>query len=252
VLRSEWIKLTTLRSTWWSIVSVAALSLGLSAMFASIVAFSMRQGNAAVTGAGIGVVLGPTQFTMLLAGLLGVIAVTGEYATGMIRSTLTVVPRRALVLAGKATAVALLLAAASALIFAAAILLTTPLLGAAAIDWSQPAAVLRPLGCGVLTMACFALIGSGIGFMLRNGPGAITVTAALLFILPAVPSMIPPVGPLHWLRDLEPYLPVAAAESLMTAAGDAALSPWVALATLLGWTLAILLGGWAVLQRRDA
>lgn len=102
MVRIEWIELTSLRSTWESIAGVALLSLGPSALFASIMVFSVNSGGDRPAGVGSGIVLGPTQFTMLLAGALGAIVVPGTYATGMIRSTLTAVPRRGMVVASSA------------------------------------------------------------------------------------------------------------------------------------------------------
>src|SRR3546814_17112605 len=93
-LRSEWIKLSTLRSTWWSIGIVAALTIGI----ALLIALAINDPDFL----GIQAVVLPIQFTMLLAGILGVIAVTGEYSTGMIRSTLTADPIRGSVLSAKA------------------------------------------------------------------------------------------------------------------------------------------------------
>ena len=88
LLRSEWIKITTLRSTWWSLGITAVLSIGISMMIASASA-QFGGGFPAVSA-----ILSPTQFTMLVAGILGAIVITGEYSTGMIRSTLTAEPRR--------------------------------------------------------------------------------------------------------------------------------------------------------------
>jgi ABC-2 type transport system permease protein len=146
---SEWIKLTSLRSTWWSLGIAAALSVGISAMIAAA---------SAEFGAGfpaVSAILMPTQFTMLVAGILGAIAVTGEYSTGMIRSTLAAAPRRGAVLGAKAVVVALLMGATMVISYAAAVAATAPLL-AEQIDWTDAGDSVIPLGFGVLSMICFA------------------------------------------------------------------------------------------------
>jgi len=115
-LRSEWIKLATVRSTWWSIGITALLTIGISIMLAS-----------AAEVDGIQAVVSSVQFTMLLAGILGAIAVTGEYSTGMIRSTLTAVPVRGAVLAAKAAVMAALIFVSTAVMQLIAALAVTPI-----------------------------------------------------------------------------------------------------------------------------
>ncbi|WP_345802968.1 ABC transporter permease [Microbacterium sp. AZCO] len=246
-MRAEWIKLTSLRSTWWSIASVAALSIGLSLMIAAA--------SASLDGAGMpadAVILAPTQFTMLLAGALGAIAVTGEYSTGQIRSTLTAEPRRGAVLLAKSLAVAAFVAVSTAVILVAATLATAPILGDAAMDWSDPKASLVPLAAGVLSMTCFALIGTGIGFALRSGPGAISVTVAILFILPILPGLIAIAPGWEWIMDAGRYLPTNASQVLMMGANDGGLSVGVAGSALFAWTIGALALGYGVLRMRDA
>lgn len=243
LLRSEWIKLTSLRSTWWSLAITVVLTIGISTMIASASA-SFAPGFPAISA-----ILSPTQFTMLVAGILGAIAITGEYSTGMIRSTLTAEPRRGAVVAAKAVVVAGLMALTTVVMYAAAILATAPLL-AEQIDWSDAGQSLVPLAYGVLSMACFTLIGLGFGFLVRNGAGAIAGTVGLLFVLPIVLSLFSIAGDAwKWLVDLNQYLPMSASSSLTTPGADDVLTP---LLSLLGWVVVLLLGGWAVLRSRDA
>lgn len=244
VVRSEWIKLLTLRSTWWSLGVTVALSLAISLMMASA---------ARDFGGGLSPVMTivmPMQFTMLVAGILGAIAVTGEYSTGMIRSTFTAEPHRGAVLGAKAIVVAVVMALATALTYLVAILLTAPILGGAGIDWSDAAQSWVPLGAGVFAMAMFALIGLGFGFIIRNGAGAIAATVGVLFVLPIVLNMFVFAGESwQWIIDLGQYLPMAAAQMATTPAGDDVLR---GILTLAAWPAALLLGAWAALRTRDA
>ena len=244
VVRSEWIKLLTLRSTWWSLGVTVALSLAISLMMAS----ASRDFGGGL--APVMTIVMPMQFTMLVAGILGAIAVTGEYSTGMIRSTFTAEPHRGAVLGAKAIVVAVVMALATALTYLVAILLTAPILGGAGIDWSDAAQSWVPLGAGVFAMAMFALIGLGFGFIIRNGAGAIAATVGVLFVLPIVLNMFVFAGDSwQWIVDLGQYLPMAAAQMATTPAGDDVLR---GILTLAAWPAALLLGAWAALRTRDA
>lgn len=243
LMMSEWIKLTTLRSTWWSLGIAVALSVGISTMIAAA-SSEFGPGFPAVSA-----ILMPTQFTMLVAGILGAIAVTGEYSTGMIRSTLAAAPRRGAVLAAKAVVVAVLLGIATIVSYAIAVATTAPLL-TTGIDWSDAGVSTIPLGFGVLSMICFALIGVGWGFLIRNGAGAIAATVGLLFVAPIVTSLFTIAGESwRWIVDLGDYLPMNAAAAI-TAPGAQDVLP--SLLALVGWAAVLLVGGWAVLRTRDA
>ena len=256
VVRSEAIKLTTLRSTWWSIGVVVVLSIGFSLLVAGALASSARmvaENGVSATFTGVSAIVAPIQFTMLLAGALGAIAITGEYSTGMIRSSLTAEPRRGVVLAAKAIVVAVLMAVTSLITFGLAAVATAPLLTDIPIDWGNPEQSTLPILYGSLSMAVFALLGLSFGFILRSGPGAIAATVGLLFVLPIVANIFSFGDPAwQWIRDLSQYLPMNVAQSLTSPSADVGLSDPVALLALGGWVAAGLLGAWAVLRTRDA
>ncbi|REJ04044.1 ABC transporter permease [Microbacterium bovistercoris] len=243
-LRSEWIKLATLRSTWWSIGITAVLTIGIAMMLA---------GAAEVDG--IQAVVSSVQFTMLLAGILGAIAVTGEYSTGMIRSTLTAVPVRGAVLAAKAAVVAALIFVSTAVMQLVAALAVTPIVEGndKPILWTDAPETWYPLLAAWFSMAVFALIGVSFGFILRSGAGAIASTVGLLFVLPIVVSMFQMAGEgWQWIQDLGAYLPMPASQNLITPQSDWGLEWPVALVTLIGWAVVGQLAAWAVLRVRDA
>ncbi|WP_309104274.1 ABC transporter permease [Microbacterium sp.] len=246
-LRGEWIKLATLRSTWWSIGVTALITIGIALLIAQTV-------NAPDFGA-IRAAVSPIQFTMLLAGVLGVIVVTGEYSTGMIRSTLTADPVRGSVLAAKALMTAVFLFVTSFLIFLAAALAASPIMAGRdqPIDWGDPAASFVPLLAASLSMSVFALIGVAFGFILRSGAGAIAATVGLLFVLPIVASLFATPDPAwSWIADLSQYLPMSAAQSAIMPESGWGLDEPVAYLTLAGWVGAGMLSAWAVLRTRDA
>lgn len=245
-LHGEWIKLATLRSTWWSIGIVAVLTIGIAVLIAQAIdqpGFDPIQA-----------VVMPIQFTMLLAGILGAISVTGEYSTGMIRSTLAANPVRGSVLAAKAVVIAVFMFVSSLVIFFAAALAVTAVVSTRdqSIDWSEPSASVFPVVVSSLAMAVFALIGVAFGFILRSGAGAIAATVGLLFVLPIVANFFMMAGESWaWVMDAAGYLPVAAAQSAILTE-NAALDTPVAYLTLGAWVVAGMLGAWAVLRTRDA
>jgi ABC-2 type transport system permease protein len=244
-LHGEWIKLATLRSTWWSISVTGLLTVGIAVLIAQNVvdpAFAPIQA-----------VVSPIQFTMLLAGILGVISVTGEYSTGMIRSTLTANPVRGSVLAAKALVTAMVMFVSSLIIFAIAALAVALIVSSRdqSIDWSDPAASYLPILAASLSMAVCTLIGVAFGFLLRSGAAAIAATVGLLFVLPIVLSMFAFTGDSGmWLVEASAYLPASAAQSAIVPGSG--LDVPVAYLTLAGWVVAGMLSAWAVLRTRDA
>ncbi|MCT1479315.1 ABC transporter permease [Microbacterium sp. p3-SID336] len=246
-VRSEWIKLSTLRSTWWSIAIAAVLTIGIAVLIAQAVDMPGFEPIQAVVM--------PIQFTMLLAGIIGAIAVTGEYSTGMIRSTLTADPIRGSVLLAKSVVLALFLFVSSLAIFGVAALAVSLVVAPRdqSIEWADPSASLLPIVVASLSMAVFALIGVAFGFILRSGAGAIAATVGLLFVLPVVANFFTLAGEAWaWVVDASAYLPVAAAQNVIVPGDGSALDEPVAYLTLGCWVVGGLLAAWAVLRTRDA
>ncbi len=244
--RGEWIKLATLRSTWWSIGIAALLTIGIAVLIAQAIDMPGFEPIQAVVM--------PIQFTMLLAGILGAISVTGEYSTGMIRSTFAANPKRGSVLAAKAIVIALFLFVSSLVIFSAAAVAVSVVVAPRdqSIDWADPAGALLPILVSSLAMAVFALIGVAFGFILRSGAGAIAATVGVLFVLPIVANFFSFAGESwQWVLDAANYLPVAAAQSAILPE-NAALEGPVPYITLGGWVVGGMLAAWAVLRTRDA
>ena len=246
-LRGEWIKLATLRSTWWSIGITAVLTIGIAVLIAQ-----------AIDNPGfnpIQAVVMPLQFTMLLAGILGAISVTGEYSTGMIRSTLTANPVRGSVLAAKSLMLAAFLFLSSLVIFTVAAVAVSLVVAPRdqSIDWSDPTASVLPIVVSSLAMAVFTLIGVSFGFILRSGAGAIAATVGVLFVLPIVANFFVLAGEAWaWVVEASAYLPVAAAQSAILPGENAALDAPVAFLTLACWVVGGALVAWGVLRTRDA
>jgi ABC-2 type transport system permease protein len=246
------------RSTWWSIALVIVLSVGLSLlMAASFASFAtdnaeagMPQGNAIA----VQVIVFSTVLTQLLAVILGAITVTGEYSTGMIRSTLTAAPGRDGALLAKALVVGVTMFVTSVVVFAITAIVTGPILTTNALDLSQPDTSLMPLLGAALYLSLVAMMGVGIGFVIRNGPGALAVGIGLIFVAPLLVSFFPRVDNFAWIHDVASYLPSNAGQSLFLTGGmsGTALETIPALITIVAWAVAALVGGIAVLKMRDA
>jgi ABC-2 type transport system permease protein len=253
LVRSELIKLVTLRSPWWSIAVVAVLSIGMSLLMAFALTGIPGAPPEAMEDLALRVILIPTSFTVLLAVILGSIQVTGEYSTGMMRSTLTAAPGRLGTLLAKAVVIAAFVFVSTLVVFALAAAATAPIVGGAGagLDIADPGAWLPGLAAGAFTMAVISVIGVGAGYLLRNGPGAIALGVGIVFVLPLVPAFFPASPGWEWIHDVAQYLPTNAGQALMFPGGSA-LEPAIAALTLVAWAVLSLGAGAAVLRSRDA
>jgi ABC-2 type transport system permease protein len=254
VLRSEWTKLWSLRSTWITLglglVFLVAFGLISAARYQSNVTSGQPLDADFAGASAVSLSLFGTNFAQLALGVLGVLVAAGEYSTGMIRSTLTAVPRRLPVLWSKSAAfglVALLVGVAGAFLaflFGSVIVSGTP----AAMTLSHPDVVRSLLGAG-LYLGLVGVIGVALGALLRSVAGGISVLVAALMLIPGLISLLPKA----WQTDLGPYLPSNAGQSLFALTHDStSLSPTAGLLVFLGWT-AVALGGAAYrLVRSDA
>ncbi|MFF4116236.1 ABC transporter permease [Streptomyces sp. NPDC001714] len=249
VLRSEWAKLWTLRSTWITL----ALGLAFLIAFGVISAWQYHTGgngpdlkdSTALSLSLFGVFLAQMAF-----GILGVLVTAGEYSTGMIRSTLAAVPRRLPVLWSKAAVFGLVTFAIATI----GAFVTFPIANhlvsgtAAALSLSGAGVARSLLGAG-LYLGLVAVIGTALGALLRSVAGGISVLVGALVLVPGLTSLLPH----SWQDDVSKYLPSNAGESMYSLTHDAAsLSPTAGLLVLLGWTALALAGAAYRLARTDA
>ena len=260
VLRSEWIKLRSLRSTTWSYLIVIAISLGM-ALIMSLSMVSDMNGGADASGmpadGQVSLIVQSSVFGVffgqLVAGVLGVLIISGEYTTGMIRSTLTAVPKRLPALAAKAivlfvTTFLVGLVANLGAFLVASVIFSGVDVSASLVD---PAVFLPILG-GALYLALVSVFALGVGTMLRSSAGGIAAVLGVMLLLPTVLQMIPA----EWAHELIPYLISSAGLGIFTSttaepAGDA-LGAWLSLLIVLAWMGASIAGAAVLLKRRDA
>jgi ABC-type transport system involved in multi-copper enzyme maturation permease subunit len=251
VLASEWLKLRTVRSTYYVLLAVLLLvALGAALTWAGVDGWDKltpaRRAHFQATPMEQ-VILPAVQFALAV---LGALSITSEYATGMIRTSLTAVPGRRQLLAAKAVvagslALAAGLAAEFAMFFAGRLIIgNRPIPGnTGALIHQVPRVAF--LGLSVMVIALVAL---GLGTVLRSTAGALTSVAALLFVVPVLAHFLPA----PWSQRIAAVLPSGLPLQLAHTASRAVLSPPWALAILIAYIAAALLAGASLIARRDA
>ena len=242
--RMEWIKLRSLRSTWWTLaVTIAAAAAIAVAVGANTEDAAADLTNNALAGISVG---------LLLTGILGVLTATSEHSSGTIRSTLAAIPNRPLVLAAKAAVLgAVALAAGEAASFVAFLAGRAALpAGMAGPALGQPG-VLRAVALGGAGYCLIGLLGLGLGAVVRHTPMAVGLLVGGVYVVAQLGAALAPA--------LMPYLPIAIVANSLTvvqpgmAIGDVRfLSPWAGLGVLAAYAaLALGAGAW-LLAERDA
>lgn len=274
IMVSEWIKFRSLRSTWWSIGIALLISVGLGILFSDL------RGNDIATHGGFepdqtALSLRGFYLAQLAVGVLGVLFITGEYSTGMIRATLSAAPKRVPVWVAKIAifAVAIfavtLVAAFVAFLGGQAVLSGYQVHGifipgpnggigfasgsagtvhSLGVSISHPGSV-RAIFGAALYMVGVGLLGLGCGFVIRNAGGAIAALFGLVLVLPLLAQALPSSLEQH----VNKYLPLMAGTAGMTTQTSAdQLGPWAGLGVFALYVVAALGIGLYVLRRRDA
>lgn len=269
-LRSEWIKLRSVRSTWWSFATLLALTVGAGAQVSSSLSF--RGVDAVVTpevsqSLAVYALTVSTDFGALVVSVLGVLVIAGEYGTGMIRSTLLAVPQRVPALAAKA----LVFAAATFLVTAAAFAITVPISvtmlsgNGVAVDTSDLQYWLSLLGAaGYLVLV--GLIAFSLGAIIRNTAGGIAVSLGLVLAAPLVLSLMLGLAQQAWVEHVAMLLPSNAGAILFGYPAEYSWAnpsqpversgwiaePWQGGLVLVAWVVALFATAALLLRRRDA
>lgn len=254
VVRSEWTKLRSLRSTWVTLALAALISIGFAALIGASISSAASSGGQnggpppEVLADASSAVLGGTGIASLVFGVLGALVASGEYATGMIRASLTAVPHRWPVLVAKALVLTAVVAVLGAVLTVASYWLGTSLLPSdLALPWGH-AGVVPALVGNTGYLVAVTLLGLGLGFLLRSTASSITVLVAVIFVLPPLLGLIP----WEWVKSAVKYFPGQAQSALTAIAVPGPVSDTAAVLTLVAWALVPLLVGAVLLQRRDA
>ncbi len=250
-VRSEWTKFRSVRSTYWTFFVAAVLGIGLAALISGISASHYA------TDPRIRFGWDPTDRSLRSLGLaqlafavLGVLVVTSEYSTGMIRTSLAAVPRRVRMMTAK-----LLVFTLAAVVVGQVIAFAAFLLGQALIHGHAPSASLHQhlvvrvvVGSG-LYLALIGLMGGAFAVILRHAAAGIAVVVAMLFILPGIAFALPT----SWSQPIEEYWPTNAGQEVTKLHhGAHALAAWVGFGEMAAFVAVVLVVALFLLERRDA
>lgn len=252
VVVSEWLKIRSVRSTFVTLVVAVVTIVGVSAAICA--AYVNRYNSLSpvdlVTFDPAFLSVSGVFLAQLSVGVLGVLTMSSEHATGMIRTSLAAVPQRLRLLGAKAlvfVSVSLLVGLLGSF---AAFFVGQSILSGRSLETSigRPG-VLRVVVGAALYLAVLGLMALGLGTMIRRTAGAIAAFFGLLLVLPLVVSALPS----PWSTDIGRYLPGSAGAALLrTVPTDTLLAPWAGFGLLCAYAAASLVVGAVLLVRRDA
>ncbi len=254
LVRAEWTKLRTVRSTTWTLLVTVALGLGISA-----IATAETRSHWASTPSFQHVGFDPTATSLIgifvaqfAVGALGVLAMSGEYSSGTIRATFSAAPSRLRVLAAKLLVFGLL-----AVVFAEVVAFASFFLGQALLTspathatLSSPGALRAVVGSG-LFVAALGLLALGLATMMRFTAAALSTFVGILLVAPLIVQALPTT----LSQDIRRFLPDRIGATILTTTGPHnpfAFSPWVGLGVLALYALGVNVVGAILLTRRDA
>jgi ABC-2 type transport system permease protein len=256
-LHAEWTKLRTVAGPAWLLAATVVLTVAVSAAATAAVrcpsgiACPVDTTKLSLTG---------IEFGQAVVAILAVLAISGEYSTGMIRTTLTAMPGRSAVLAAKAVILAGLVLAAGAIAVAGSLLAGRVILPGHGFTAARgfpllslaEGPTLRAAAGSVLYLALIALLSLGIATAVRDSAVAIGVVLGLLYLSPIILAVL--VHSPVWSHRLERYAPMSAGLTIQDTTGLRSLpiSPWGGLGVLAAWAAAALLAGGLLLRLRDA
>jgi ABC-2 type transport system permease protein len=249
-LASELTKIRSTRSTWWTLLALIVVTVG----FGALASFGATRGGP--RGPGFDATthsLGGLYLGQLIIAVLGALVITSEYSTGMIRTSLTAMPRRSTVFAAKALVFGLVALVVGLITSFVSFFLGQAIMSSDHINASlgQPG-VLRAVIGGALFLTACGLLAFGIGMMLRHTAGAITTAIGLLFVLTVLVQFLPQ----SWQDHVDKWIPALAGSQIWqvkpSIGGTPMFSAWGGFAVLAGYAVLALIGGLILFLRRDA
>ncbi|WP_372498656.1 hypothetical protein [Yinghuangia soli] len=249
MLQSEWTKIRTVRSTMWSLIVMVVLIVGMAALLGATIDSPDDEGKDPT----VVLALGGTVIAQIAAATLGVLTISAEYTTGMIRSTITAYPRRLTVLAAKSVVFGVLMFLVGLLACYLAFLVADGMFSRdVAADSTTREIVKGVLGCSTY-LALLGLFSLGVGTMLRHSAGAIT--AVLGFVL--VPTIFGGFIPGKFGEWVVVYSPTALLTKMVAPYGEVeggmggGLGPWPGMVLMACYASAALAGAAALIKSRD-
>jgi ABC-2 type transport system permease protein len=257
LLAAEWTKIRSVRSTVWTLILFVVITIGLSALLSFLITSSWTGPHAAardaqVTLDPVGFILGAgLNLGQLTICVLGVLVISTEYSTGVIRASLLAVPRRLPMLAAKGVVLAaLLFVVAEVVCFCSFFLGSAILHSRVPVSLSDNNVTRAVVGAG-LALTVLGVFSMAIGGLIRHTAGAITTSIGIVFVLPILSGLLPS----SWGAHVNGYLPEQAASVVAQAhapAGGNVLSAWEGFGVFCPWTAVLLVACAILLRRRDA
>jgi ABC-2 type transport system permease protein len=249
-LRSEFTKIRSVRSTYWTLLAMAVVTIGFGALF-----------SFAATKNPHGPDFDPTMhsllgmyFGQLLVAALGVLVISSEYSTGMISTTLISLPRRGTVIAAKAVVFAGVAFVTSLITCFVSFFLGQAIMSSDHISTTigHPN-VLRAVIGGALFLTVCGLLGFGLGLLLRHTAGAICSAVALLFVLSLLINFLPQ----SWQNHVDKWIPAIAGSGIWsvntsTPGNTPVFGPWTGLAVFCGYAAIAIAAGVILFRKRNA
>jgi ABC-type transport system involved in multi-copper enzyme maturation permease subunit len=250
--RSEWTKLRTVRSTMWALLFTLISTVGIGALLTALEV--SRWDHRSITEvAGFDPLLygfAGVNLAQLSIGVLGVLVMTSEYATGAITLTFGATPQRRLVLGAKVATFSAVVAAVSLLSCVGAFWISQALLAPkhAGMSITDPGVFRAVLG-GALHLVLIGATAVGVGAALRRTAGAVAVLFAVLLVVPGLVTLLPS----PWNDNVTKFLPSSAGVAMSAVVRfPNLLTPAAGLLVLLAYTAATLGAAAILLTRRDA
>lgn len=253
LVRSEWTKIRTVRSTMWTIGVTIVLGIGIGALVCALTRShwsSQNIGQRVSFDAPATSLIG-LLFAQFAIGILGVLVISAEYSTGTIRATFSAAPNRSRVFAAKIVVFGVLSFIVAELTSFVAFFLGQFLLSSPATHatLSSPGAFRAVFGGG-LFVCVLGLAAMGLGTIIRHTAGAISAFVAILLVLPIITAALPN----QLSQDIRKFMPDRIGVDVLTTKGQdfGAFSPWVGLLILCIYAVVLLVIGASMLEKRDA
>jgi ABC-2 type transport system permease protein len=256
LMAAEWTKIRSVRSTVWTFISFTIVTIGFTALITWLTESHWYGLHAASRDAsflsnpvagilGVGIFLG-----QLVIAVLGVLVISTEYSTGVIRASLLAVPRRLHMLAAKVVVFTMLLFVVTEIVCFCSFFLGSAILHAhVPVSLSDHNVTRAVIGCG-LYLTVIGIWALGIGLLIRHTAGGIATSLGALFLLPIVGPLLPD----SWGAHINAYLPEQAGSVIVNTSQSASqlLSAWQGFGVLCLWAAVLLAAAAFLLQKRDA
>jgi ABC-2 type transport system permease protein len=255
VIRSEFTKIRSVRSTYWTLLVLLAVSVGLGGAISAATASHWNQ-----MSPGDQATFDPTQTSLaglfylgqLVIVVLGAMVLTSEYSTGMIRTSLSVMPRRPTVFAAKTLVLGTVTLAVTVVASFITFFLGQALLASThhQASLSGPGVMRAVVGSAVYVTLC-GLFAFAVGALIRHTAGAITTVIGILFVLPILAHVLPD----SWYHGVERWLPSSAGSAISQTVGQVdthLFSGWGEMVVFAVYVAALLVAGLGLFQTRDA